>query len=566
MKNITTTVSITICAFLLNSNLAIGASGVPLGASKVYVSGKQLIMQKRLVDGSLASGKPYIIKGVTWNPATRAPVKGLNPNAPAQQIDYGFFFDWDGRNPQGHVVMNYWRKTEFLNHYQQDIALIKEMNVNTVRVYTDFYNDIGINPQVYSQVLDELYDNGIMVIMTVANSRIDDIDNGRYLNIVTLFKDHPAILMWSLGNEWNMGNLYYGYGSVHEAAIATNTAAQNIKSSDPNHPVSSCLGDRFTDSDTNNTISSIIATCPYVDLWGLNIYRGATFGNLFTQWAAITSKPLYVSEFGTDSFYTNPKSNGGYSMASDNVTLAVNCKGREDQTAQANYTLSLWGEIKTNLSAFDSSKLCIGGLVHEFNDELCKAGNYNVGMGSQATFNYNGYDGKPGTADDNQSYGAYNTEGLEIIGGHPDDVGNEEYFGVMNADRQPKEIYNVLKNYYGQLAVDATPPSTPVVKDEGQYTIKPGQLYASWLSSDPESGISEYQYKITKDSIRGVIIRNWTSTGTTAYVTAGALRLARGRTYYFSVKAKNGAGLWSSVGYSNGITVRANVPSATPYR
>ena len=96
-----------------------------------------------------------------------------------------------------------------------------------------------------------------MVDMTVAISK-QDLENRAYLNIVELYKNHPAILMWSLGNEWNLEyNKYYGYPTVTEAAIATNEAARLIKQSDPNHPVSSCIGDRFEDADPSNTIASL---------------------------------------------------------------------------------------------------------------------------------------------------------------------------------------------------------------------------------------------------------------------------------------------------------------------
>ena len=112
---------------------------------------------------------------------------------------------------------------------------------------------------------------------------------------------------------------------------------------------------------------------------------------------------------------------------------------------------------------------------------------------------------------------------------------------------------------------DATPPATPAVSDEGVFTTKTDQLYASWTSDDKESGIAEYQYKITQDlpilPIIGTVIRDWTSTGTSNYVTAGVLNLIIGKTYYFSVKAKNGAGLWSEVGYSDGITVDTTPPT-----
>ena len=108
---------------------------------------------------------------------------------------------------------------------------------------------------------------------------------------------------------------------------------------------------------------------------------------------------------------------------------------------------------------------------------------------------------------------------------------------------------------------DTTPPTTPVVTDEGATTIRADQLYASYNASDAESGIAEYQYKITQDSISGSLIRDWTSSGTTSYVTAGGLTLLNGKSYYFGVKAKNGAGLWSAVGYSNGILVSVPDPN-----
>ncbi|MDP1854175.1 MAG: S8 family serine peptidase [Candidatus Omnitrophota bacterium] len=102
---------------------------------------------------------------------------------------------------------------------------------------------------------------------------------------------------------------------------------------------------------------------------------------------------------------------------------------------------------------------------------------------------------------------------------------------------------------------DTTVPLVPTVT-AGIYSGRVDQLSASWSSSDPESGIAEYQYKITQGSPTSTtIIRNWTLVGTAKDITAGGLSLVQGKTYYFSVKAKNYAGLMSAVGYSGGITV-----------
>jgi hypothetical protein len=110
---------------------------------------------------------------------------------------------------------------------------------------------------------------------------------------------------------------------------------------------------------------------------------------------------------------------------------------------------------------------------------------------------------------------------------------------------------------------DHTLPTTPIVADEGGFTRNTRQLYSSWISQDKESGIREYQYKITEDCIDGNIIRDWVSTGDLNYVTASGLSLFDAKIYFFGVKAKNGTGLWSQVGYSDGITVDNAPPRGT---
>ena len=378
----------------------------------------------------IVDGKPYIIHGVSWSPATRPPEKGPNPDDPAEEVEYGFFFDWPGRDPQGHNVFNYWLRTQYLEYYKTDIALMKGMNVNTVRVYQDFGND----PAAYKKILDEFQNNGIKVIMTIASSR-EELVSERYLRVVGYCKDHPAILMWSLGNEWNMDfNLYYGYDKATDAAAATEIAAQKIKKLDPDHLVSTCLGDRFEDKYPENTIANMLKLCPSIDMWGLNIYRGGSFYNLFKQWQALTPKPMYISEFGTDSFRT-------VKCKEIKEFQAKDCQGIIDEDIQADFEIKLWTELTGYLSALDPSKPCAGGLIHEFNDELWKVGSYHTTLGGLVD-----YEGKGA-----KSYKEYNTDGFILKGGHPDDVANEEYFGVVTADRRPKKTYEKLRDYYKVL-------------------------------------------------------------------------------------------------------------------
>jgi hypothetical protein len=444
---------------LLNVNLY-AFDNVPTQPAIARVESNQLIVEKRLSDGSLATPQSYIIKGVTWQPATRAPAFGPNPLNPQESVPYGFFFDWPGRNPPGYVLLNYWVRNQF-KEYLTDIPLMKQMNVNTVRVYSDFGND----PQSVMPILDEFYRNGIMIIMTVAISQ-EEIINGKYLDTVRMYKDHPSILMWSLGNEWNLAyNLYYGYPSVSAAAGATNQASLAIKAIDQNHPVSSCLGDRFDDADPLNTIAQIGAACPDVDVWGINVYRGYSFGSLFTQWKSVTLKPFYLSEFGADSFRTE-----NYAVL--NGYQAYNTAGFEDQHTQALTDVNLWNEISNNLSAAYPDSLCVGGIVHEFHDSLWKVGNYGVSLGGLV--NYNGPDGIPNTADDNTSYNAYNSEGFLALGSQPDNIANEEYFGVVDADRTPKEVFGELRNCFQRapaLSLGSVSPDSGTTAVNFTYTV-----------------------------------------------------------------------------------------------
>lgn len=124
------------------------------------------------------------------------------------------------------------------------------------------------------------------------------------------------------------------------------------------------------------------------------------------------------------------------------------------------------------------------------------------------------------------------------------------------------KAYNADNVSNGQLDLgpyfcDTTAPSTPTVTAVKYVTVA-DQLSCSWASADSESGIAEYQYKITTAPGGGTTIRDWITTGTNTSVTATGLSLVLDQPYYFSVKARNGAGTWSSVGTNSAGTIRAH--------
>ncbi len=128
------------------------------------------------------------------------------------------------------------------------------------------------------------------------------------------------------------------------------------------------------------------------------------------------------------------------------------------------------------------------------------------------------------------------------------------YYSIMDTGFNETHSSNEASAVPG----DFTPPTVPLITDDGDATDRASELHASWSSGDPETGVVEYIYAIG-DSPGGIEVVSWTSVGTDAEVTKTGLNLTRGETYYFSVKAKNGWDLWSDEGYSDGIFVNYDI-------
>jgi len=374
------------------------AAAVPAAPAEVTTSGYRLLVRRRLPSGQLDVARPYTIKGAGWSPASI----GTLPDVTA-------------------------RRSEFGTWYRADIQLLKEMNANTVYLFLD----PGTTPELIGKaraVLDYCYQNGIMVVMTV-DGGANDVAN--ITSAVNAFKNHPAVLMWALGNEWNLWRpdrpLYYGdNATLAEAAKDMQANALLVKSLDTHHPVASILGE--ISSPTAAAVDGIVnTTCTAVDVWGANIYRGAELYGLFTEWQAMSSKPLYLSEFGTDAFHS---------------TSWWPVLGAEDQAAQATRVGSLWRDLAEELSADDPAKVCLGGTVFEWNDEWWKAGSPPV-----------------------HDPGGFETTWNPLA--HPDGFANEEWFGIVSVQRERRQVYYTLQSAFAD-PVGAAPTITGLSPTSGK--------------------------------------------------------------------------------------------------
>lgn len=73
----------------------------------------------------------------------------------------------------------------------------------------------------------------------------------------------------------------------------------------------------------------------------------------------------------------------------------------------------------------------------------------------------------------------------------------QTYYAKIKAKDRAGNI-SLYSDSSGGIKIDLTPPSTPVVADDGKWTTDGTKLHAMWLSMDMESDIAEYKYAIGK--------------------------------------------------------------------
>ncbi len=139
--------------------------------------------------------------------------------------------------------------------------------------------------------------------------------------IVSRYKDHPAVLLWGVGNEME------GFESGDDPAIwaAVNDVAAMIKSIDPDHPtmtVTAEIGGGRVASVNNS---------PAIDIHGINSYGGAA--SLVERYrAAGGRKPFVITEFGPPGSWEVPKSAWGAPLEPTSTAKAASYRRTYEQS------------------------------------------------------------------------------------------------------------------------------------------------------------------------------------------------------------------------------------------
>lgn len=267
----------------------------------------------------------------------------------------------------------------------QDLELMVEAGINTIRVYS---------PITEESVLDEINEAGLKVIIGFGYNQDgkNDIVSGSFIEYVNKFKNHNAILMWELGNEYNYHPEWFD-GDIKNWYTAMNDAAALIHKNDSSHPVTTAHGDLPKEL--------ALSMSPNIDVWGMNVYRSVRPETIFEEWKEVSNKPMYLSETGADSYMQIAKD--GYEQGTNEL-------------AQADAT-----EIILN-ATFNGQDICLGVTLFQFTDGWWKAGNNNVQDTGGTAPNSTGvpFDGSP----------------------------NEEFWGIVDIDRNRKKVYDVVKDIY----------------------------------------------------------------------------------------------------------------------
>ncbi len=284
------------------------------GASAVEVQGRQL----------LVDGEPFVVNAMAYSPV------GIGDNWQS---------GWQDRP----------------DRYAVDFPLIAASGANTVRLYA---------PVTSKAMLDAAWAEGLHVIPTFGVDAVQlECADGkaymqdRFVEMVQQWKDHPAILAWLVGNEVNL-NLGAAdlcvdwYPQLDAMALAAHDA-EGVSF----HPVGTGAADNSTLADVCITGCSDDSALPNVDFWGVQSYRGCSFGSLFSDYAAKVDcdRPMIITEFGADAYNSLDNPEG------------------EDQVMQADCLETLLLEADQALAVRTAGGVSSGYTIFEWADEWWKA-------------------------------------------------------------------------------------------------------------------------------------------------------------------------------------------------
>lgn len=233
------------------------------------------------------------------------------------------------------------------NNFYSDV---KDWGGNVVRTYS--------TGEDTKAILDEAWSKGLYVNMGLYMKDSDSFDYSSASNAAAIaeqlenhrtwvrrFRNHPAVLCWSIGNEAETGDA--AKNAVYFKEVEK--VASMIHEEDPNHPTTIT----FSSADVNNRIKVLMENAPSVDILSVNMYYPGVGGVGKNVAAAGWDKPWMITEFGPRGTW------GTITETSDPKRLPWGGLEEMTSTEKADIYEKIWREdIKSN-----ESKGCIGSFI-----------------------------------------------------------------------------------------------------------------------------------------------------------------------------------------------------------
>jgi len=216
------------------------------------------------------------------------------------------------------------------------LELLKNSGGNAIRTW-------GIDENTQA-ILDDAQAKGIKVALgfwlgherhgfsyTDWESNIAQAEN--LFAAVKKYKDHPALLLWGLGNEME------GFEKSSNPAIYTQIEylARTVKKLDPNHPVMT-----VTAEIGKKQIEGLNRFCPSVDIHGINSYGGGpSIPKRYREGGGV--KPYLITEFGPAGTWERPPNKWGMPDEATSTEKAA--------------------DYRSSFEAFKNDPLCLGSFA-----------------------------------------------------------------------------------------------------------------------------------------------------------------------------------------------------------
>jgi hypothetical protein len=196
------------------------------------------------------------------------------------------------------------------------------------------------SPDGAQEVLDAAHERGMTVLMGlwVGQERQGfDYDDAKavkaqlegFREVVRTYKDHPALLMWGVGNECD---LFYSNFKVWNAI---NDICAMIHEEDPNHPTMTVTAGLDVAE-----VMLIEDRAPHVDIYGINTYA-ALVGISKEMRMYNSSRPYMITEWGPNGHWEVPKTSWGAPIEQTSAEKAESYQYRYEKGIAADEEMCL---------------------------------------------------------------------------------------------------------------------------------------------------------------------------------------------------------------------------------